>query len=378
MIVSVKDGSKLFGITVMCACAVFVNTFFLNFYLDASSVREEVPRDLLALYEAQLFTAKFVCLISGCCLLLVSVVLLLFYVGLYVESHAKQLGILKAMGYPNAKIALSFTVFGLSVLIGTAIGFAGGFAMMPAVYETMGDGFSISIGFHAELLFLLVVLPAAVFAALAYFFALFKLRRSALSLLKNNKTERAKKSGKDRAEKDRPFLKVLGRETLKSRKPLVFFVGFSCFCFSAMTQMSVSMDEYASKTMGAVIFLIGIVLSVTALLLSLTSLVSSNGKTAALMGAYGYTPRECRRAVFALFRIPAGIGFALGTVYEYFLMRIMIGVVFGGVGYEVPAYQFDVAAFFITFAVFAVLYELTVLLFARRLNKVSLRSTMAE
>ena len=38
MLVSLKDSLKLIGISVISFCAVFVCTFFLNFYLDAKSL----------------------------------------------------------------------------------------------------------------------------------------------------------------------------------------------------------------------------------------------------------------------------------------------------------------------------------------------------
>lgn len=51
MTVSLKDGARLFGVAVMCGCAVFVCTFFLNFYLDALAVKDEVEESALSLYR---------------------------------------------------------------------------------------------------------------------------------------------------------------------------------------------------------------------------------------------------------------------------------------------------------------------------------------
>ena len=82
-------------------------------------------------YNAQVSTAKVVCLVSGGCLLLTAVIMLLFYIKHYIDTHKKELGILKALGYSNLKIAKSFWVFGTSAFIGTAIGYAGAFLIMP-------------------------------------------------------------------------------------------------------------------------------------------------------------------------------------------------------------------------------------------------------
>ena len=43
MIVGIKDGVKLVGMIVVSFCAVFVCTFFLNFYVDALAIADAVP-----------------------------------------------------------------------------------------------------------------------------------------------------------------------------------------------------------------------------------------------------------------------------------------------------------------------------------------------
>lgn len=60
-----------------------------------------------------------VSVLSGGSLFLTTVVLLCFYIGHYVDTHKKQLGILKALGYSRIAIAKGFAVFGLSVFVGT-------------------------------------------------------------------------------------------------------------------------------------------------------------------------------------------------------------------------------------------------------------------
>lgn len=84
MVISFKDSLKLFGIMIVVFCAVFVCTFFLNFYLDAIAIKDSVLPEQQVLYDAQLATAKVVCAISGGFLALVAVVMVVFYVKLYV------------------------------------------------------------------------------------------------------------------------------------------------------------------------------------------------------------------------------------------------------------------------------------------------------
>lgn len=117
-------------------------------------------------YNAQVSTAKVVCLVSGGCLLLTAIVMLLFYIKHYIDTHKKELGILKALGYSNIKIAKSFWVFGISIFIGTVTGYAGAFLIMPWFYALQNEDKmlpEITINFHPSILFYFVVLPTVCF-----------------------------------------------------------------------------------------------------------------------------------------------------------------------------------------------------------------------
>ncbi|MCI9504566.1 MAG: FtsX-like permease family protein [Clostridia bacterium] len=376
MTVSIKDGFKLFGIAVVACCAVFVCTFFLNYYLDALAVRGAVAPEALPLYEAQLLSAKLTCLISGLCLLLVAAVLVAFYVKIYLDFHAKQIGILKALGMPDFKIAFGFWVFGLSVLVGCAAGFAGGYAFAPVIYEQMGGGGlpAVSLRFHAELLVCLVILPFACFSAYAVLYAFFKLRAPVSALLRGKEQKITPKRAPKR---ERPFLRELFSQTLGSRPALAFFVAFACFCFSAMLQMCFAMTELASETMGIMMGVMGVVLAACSLLLAMTALVRGNVETIAVMRACGYALKDYWAAVLGGYRIPAYIGFAAGTLYQYGLLKLMTGLVFSGVE-EMSGYAFDFAVFGAVLAAFAVLFELTLLIFTLSARKTSVRELMAE
>lgn len=122
MLIGWKDGLKLVGVSVVCFCAVFVCTFMLNYYLDVLPLGDTVTESgAQALYRAQLATARMTAAVSGGFLALIAVVMVVFYIQLYVDEHARQLGVLKAMGYSNGRIALGFWVFGASVLAGCAL-----------------------------------------------------------------------------------------------------------------------------------------------------------------------------------------------------------------------------------------------------------------
>lgn len=155
VLIRFKDAFKLIGISVVLGCAVLVCTMFLNFYLDVQAIQNEITSELsMIFYNAQVSTAKVVCLVSGGCLLITSVIMLLFYIRQYIEAHKKELGILKALGYSNLRIARSFWVFGMSALAGAAIGFAGAFLLMPQFYALQNEDKMLPemmIQFHSSL-----------------------------------------------------------------------------------------------------------------------------------------------------------------------------------------------------------------------------------
>lgn len=378
MLISLKDAFKLVGITVVAFCAVFVCTFFLNFYLDAKALEGTLTDAVvISLYNAQMATARFTCAVSGGFLGLIAVVMLVFYVKLYADGHAEQLGILKALGYSDIQLALRFWVFGLSVLLGAAAGFAGGFMLMPAVYRSLTvNGLpEIAITFHLRLLILLVAAPSALYSALACVCALFVLKRPVCETLRG-KSERVKPDKNKGREKDGAFLKTMCFKTVSSKKQLAFFVAFACFCFSAMVQMSASMYGLSTHTMGVIIFVIGVVLAVVTVFMALTALINANVKNIAIMKAFGYSVKECALSVLGGYHIFAVLGFAAGTAYQYGLLSLMVNVVYKDVG--VPEYGFNIPVFFITLAAFTVFYEAVTLFFVLKMNKISVRRVMGE
>ena len=118
-------------------------------------------------------TARVVCAVSGGCLLLTTVIMLFFYIRHYIDSHSKEIGILKALGYPDVKVAKGFSVCGFSVFIGCLLGYLLSFILMPGFYELQNkEGYLpyFSIHFHLHLFLFLVIIPTLFFATLAVLF----------------------------------------------------------------------------------------------------------------------------------------------------------------------------------------------------------------
>lgn len=378
MIVSIRDIYKMIGISVVSFCAVIVCAMFLNYYLDLVTVEHLITTDESRIfYDAQCSTSKVVSSVSGGCLLLTSVVLLCFYIGHYIDTHQKQLGIMKALGYSGFSVAKNFRVFGLPVFTGTAFGYLGAHLLMPKLYEIQNkDGYlpEVPISFHPGLCLSLVLAPTIFFAVLAVVYSYFKLKVPALRLIREQSTRKVVPAKKDT---DMSFLRELEKSNVRQKKSLIFFITFAVFCFAAMTQMSCSMDELASRMMGIMIMAIGIVLAIVTLFIATTSVIKANRKTITMMKAFGYSARECSKAVLDGYRPWAYFGFALGTVYQYVLLKIMVMVVFKDVD-GVPDYKFDVPAMLITLAAFFVLYETIMLAYTKKMEKLSVKELMLD
>lgn len=382
MVVGIKDTVKLIGISVISCCAVLVCTMFLNYYLDVLQIEDLLSSEQAHIfYDAQVSVVKVVCAVSGCCLLVTSVVMLFFYIKHYIDTHKKELGILKALGYSNMKIARNFWVFGMSVFAGAAAGFLGAFLLMPEFYRYQNEDKILPetvISFHPSLFLYMVVLPTAGFALLAVFYAAFKLKKPALILLRDSLQPAGKvKKQKSAKERECLFVEDLRRNTLRTRKTLVFFIVFASFCFSSMTQMSASMNELASEMMGMMMLTMGIVLACTTLFLAITTVVRGNTKTIAMMRVFGYSQKECCRALLGGYRPASYVGFAVGTIYQYGLLRIMVDIVFKDME-GMPAYEFDFAAMFVSLGFFLVVYESAMFYYSGKIKRVSVKEVMLE
>ncbi len=382
MLIGIKNASKLIGISIIACCAVFVCTMFLNFNYDVQLIEGEITSELsMIFYNAQVSTAKVVCLVCGGCLLITSLVMLMFYIKHYIDTHKKELGILKALGYSNLKIAKSFWMFGISALIGTAAGFGGAFLMMPRFYALQNEDSMLpefTIHFHPTILLYFVILPTVGFSLLAIGYAWFKLKRPVLSLLKNDfqtSTKVAKR--KEDKTSECSFVDDLKRSTLKSKKVLVFFIIFASFCFSAMTQMSFSMKDLSSEMMGAMVLMIGLVLAFTTLFLAVTTVIKGNTKTIAMMRVFGYSQKDCCKAILGGYRPMSYIGFAIGTGYQYALLRIMVDIVFKDVE-GVPVYKFDFPVMLISLIAFIIIYEILMFVYSEKVKRISVKEIMIE
>jgi predicted lysophospholipase L1 biosynthesis ABC-type transport system permease subunit len=381
MIIRPKDAVKLLGVLIMCAAAVLVCTMFLNYNIDLARIEDQITNPaLMAVYDVMVSSGNMVCAVTGGVLGLTTVIMLLFYVKHYIDTHSPELGILKALGYSNLKIALNFWVFGLSVLAGTALGFGVAFAFMPMFYEQQKKGvpLDVTISFNPSLVLFLVIIPALVFSLMAVLYSYRKLKRPPLELIRG-KTKIRKSKPLKQDKKDLPFLQELRRSILKSRFSLVFFIWLSSFCYAATIIMSFSISEVGGNDMMAVMMAgIGIVLAVTTLFLAVTTVIKGNTKTIAMLRVFGYSERECANAILNGYRPVSYIGFALGTLYQHGLMKLMMSVFYKSSDFDLPEYNFNMRAFFIALVTFIAIYELFMFVYAKKIRRIPLKEVMME
>ena len=164
---------------------------------------------------------------------------------------------------------------------------------------------------------------------------------------------------------------------MKSRKSLVFFMAFASFCYSAMVQMSFGMGGLASDMMSLMTLMIGLVLAFTTLFIAVTTVVKTNAVTVSIMRVFGYSSRECSSAVLSGYRSAALVGFAVGTAYQYFLLRIAVDILFKDVE-KVPEFDFNFKALIIAAVSFAVIYETVMYFFSRKIGRMSVKEVVME
>lgn len=92
---------------------------------------------------------------------------------------------------------------------------------------------------------------------------------------------------------------------------------------------------------------------------------------------FGYSQKECCSAILGGYRPMSYIGFVIGTVYQYVLLRIMVDIVFKDVE-GVPIYKFDFPVMLISLAMFIAIYEILMYVYSEKIKKISIKEIMIE
>ena len=144
-----------------------------------------------------------------------------------------------------------------------------------------------------------------------------------------------------------------------------------------MTQMSFSMKDLSSEMMGAMMLIIGLALAFTTLFLAITTVINGNTKTIAMMRVFGYSQKDCCKSILGGYRLMSYIGFAIGTVYQYVLLRIMVDIVFKDIE-GIPVYKFDFPVMLISLVVFIMIYEILMFVYSEKIKRISIKEIMIE
>lgn len=380
MIVQLKDLRKAIAVVIVSFCAVFITTLFSNLYLDLKGL-DITGFNIMQkkFYDAQLIVSKFVVIITGTVLSISAAVMLIFYIKQFIDDSKHKIGILKAQGYSNNFIASKFSIFGILVFLGSLLGYESSHLFMPKFYESRNTDNILSeltINFHPQLLLIMVILPSLLFLVISIVYVLFNLNVPTINLLKQiNSTN--KKIRKRRFRQYKNFFKELRATVLFSNKTLLFFVIFAALSFSSMIQMAFGMRDFVDGTIRIMMMVIGVILSLSILLISLEVIANSNIKNISILNIMGFSKSECSKIVLSGYRVVAYIGFAIGTVYQYFLIKTLLTVLSKKLDSE-TTYNFDLISVIGSFIAFVLIYEIFILYYSNRIKDLNVKKIMMD
>ena len=380
MIVQLKDLRKAIAVVIVSYCAVFITTLFSNLYLDLKGL-DITGFNIIQkkFYDAQLIVSKFVVIITGTVLSISAAVMLMFYIKQFIDDSKHKIGILKAQGYSNNFIASKFFVFGFLVFLGSLLGYGCSHLFMPKFYESRNTDNILSeltINFHPQLLLIMVILPSLLFLVISIVYVLFNLNVPTINLLKQiNSTNKIIRKRKFRQYKN--FFKELRATVLFSNKTLLFFVIFAALSFSSMIQMAFGMRDFVDGTIRIMMMVIGVILSLSILLISLEVIANSNIKNISILNIMGYSKNECSSIILSGYRVVAYIGFAIGTVYQYFLIKTLLTVLSKKLDSE-TTYSFDLISVIGSFIAFVLIYEIFILYYSNRIKDINVKKVMMD
>ena len=380
MLVQLKDLRKAIAVVIVSFCAVFITTLFSNLYLDLKGLDiTEFNIMQKKFYDAQLIVSKFVVIITGTVLSISAAVMLIFYIKQFIDDSKHKIGILKAQGYSNNFIASKFSIFGFLVFFGSLLGYVSSHLFMPKFYESRNTDNILSeltMNFHPKLLLIMVILPSLLFLVISIVYVLFNLNVPTINLLKQiNSTNKIIRKRRFRQYKN--FFKELRATVLFSNKTLLFFVIFAALSFSSMIQMAFGMRDFVDGTIRTMMMVIGVILSLFILLISLEVIANSNIKNISILNIMGFSKSECSKIVLSGYRVVAYIGFAVGTVYQYFLIRTLLKVLSEKLDSE-TTYNFDLISVIGSFIIFVLIYEIFILYYSNKIKGLNVKKIMME
>ncbi|MGI6781397.1 MAG: ABC transporter permease [Acholeplasmataceae bacterium] len=141
--------------------------------------------------------------------------------------------------------------------------------------------------------------------------------------------------------------------------------------------MSMNMKELGSDQFAWIMIVIGIVLGFVILLMSLSTVIKGNSKTIAMMKVFGYTSKEYSRSILGGYRPIAYIGFALGTIFQYVELKMIVNIVYKDFD-NIPELKFNFKGLLITLVIFMIAYEVIMLIYSKKTERQPIKEIMLE
>ena len=162
-----------------------------------------------------------------------------------------------------------------------------------------------------------------------------------------------------------------------SNKTLIFFIIFAAMSFSSMIQMSLGMRDFVDTIIRMIMTVIGVILSLSILLITLEVIVSNNKKNISILNIMGYSVSECSQIVLSKYRIVALIGFIIGTVYQYVLIKVLLIKLSKELDSQV-VYNFDYLSLLISSVLFILIYELFIRYYYKKIRMIDAKKIILD
>lgn len=115
--VNVKESLKQISVMILAFGAIFICTVFVNYSIDLKSVEPFIDTpQAQAVYDALTTQNKITVAAAGGMLGAVTLLVLLFSIAQFINESSAELGVMKALGYSENRIALEFSKFGMGFL----------------------------------------------------------------------------------------------------------------------------------------------------------------------------------------------------------------------------------------------------------------------
>ena len=211
-----------------------------NFYLFLE--REENPQ-IYANVHSQITMNQIIMGFSMGILFSIAVLLVLITINEQIRGEYKNLGVLKALGYKNVELTIKYMFYFFIVGVPAFVGYFAGHLLSVTFYELVFGIFDVPYVFRGvvvENMLFFVLVPSVVFAFIAFLWAMFKVRKSALSMIYNDNSAMANKLVIYRNKKihGTNYLKSVKSILLFSKMMVLIFVLFSGFALGVQIQFA--------------------------------------------------------------------------------------------------------------------------------------------